>query len=116
MTTLKQARPLIEARQSFSASSVFALAYPKGYVVFSYGHHHPMFACVNRADGKAVWFVNATKVSATTSKHTTTLAPRGVYLRRMSRESMLHLHRAIAREDARELECFSYDYDEIRTA
>lgn len=109
MTTLKQARPLIEARQSFSASSVFALGYPKGYVVFSYGHHFPMFACVNRADGRPVWFVNARKYSTTTSKHTTTLAPRGVYLRSLSHDSMLSLHRAIAREDARELDAFAND-------
>ena len=105
-TTHRQARLLIEEQASFSASSVFAIQYARGYVVFSYGHHFPMFACVNHADGSRKWFVNVRKYSTTTSKHTTTLAPRGVHLTPTSHDTMLGLHRAIARGDAHDLACY----------
>jgi len=104
--THKQARLLIEEQATFTASSVFAIQYPRGYVVFSYGHHFPMFACVNDRDGSRKWFVNVRKYSTTTSKHTTTLRPRGVSLTPSSHDTMLGLHRAIARGDAHDLACY----------
>lgn len=103
----RQARLLIEEQASFSASSVFAIKYARGYVVFSYGHHFPMFACVNAPDGGRKWFVNVRKYSTTTSKHTTTLSPRGVHLIPTSHDTMLELHRAIARADVPSLASFA---------
>lgn len=108
-TAIRDARPFVEEQETFTAGSVFALNYETGYVVFSYGHHHPLFACVNRG-GRRVWFVNEAKVSVTTSKHRTMLAPRGVHLHPMSCEAMRLLHRCIAGRDERGLASFATAY------
>lgn len=46
-----------------------------GYVVYSYGNHFPLFACVH-IDGIAMWFENEDGYSRTTSRHRTQSHPR----------------------------------------
>ena len=73
--TNREARDYVKARKPFEANNIHATFMPgrtrRGsslttYVVYSYGHHFPMYAFsyeVNR------WFANKDRYSLTTSKH-----------------------------------------------
>jgi hypothetical protein len=73
--TNREARDYVKNHKSFKANNIHATFMPgrtrrgsslKTYVVYSYGHHFPMYAFsyeVNR------WFANKDRYSLTTSKH-----------------------------------------------
>jgi hypothetical protein len=73
--TNREARDYVKNHKSFKANNIFAThvlgrtrrgSSLKTYVVYSYGHHFPMYAFsyeVNR------WFANKDRYSLTTSKH-----------------------------------------------
>lgn len=65
-----KAREYVQNRQPFTGSNTFGECVGNAYVVYSYGHHWPMFIYV---DGK--WYENANKRSVTTSRHQTQLRP-----------------------------------------
>lgn len=57
----------------FKANNIFSENYGNLYIVYSYGHHWPMFV-FDRASG--VWYENEDKYSVTTSKHRSQSHPR----------------------------------------
>ena len=65
-----KARQYVTDKVEFDGSNTFGRWYGKVYVVFSYGFHFPMFACI---DGE--WFENNEKYSVSTSKQQTQLRP-----------------------------------------
>lgn len=64
--TMKQASDLFRSRRPFDASSVYARRLSLGYVVYSYGEHFPLFIFSSES---GIWYVNADRYSATTSRH-----------------------------------------------
>ena len=73
-TSNKNARELVEKRETFKGSNTFSSIHTrtKGniYAVYSYGYHFPMY--IFKA-GK--WYANSDKYSVSTSKHQTQLRP-----------------------------------------
>jgi len=65
-----KAREFVQVRAPFVGSNTFAEVISGIYVVFSYGYHFPLFACVN---GK--WYENGDKYSPSTSKQKSQLHP-----------------------------------------
>jgi hypothetical protein len=65
-----KAREFVQVCAPFTGSNTFAELISGIYVVFSYGHHFPMFACVN-----GTWYENGDKFSPSTSKQQTQLHP-----------------------------------------
>jgi len=65
-----KARDLVQNQTPFKGSNTFAEVISGIYVVFSYGYHFPLFACVN---GK--WYENGDKYSPSTSKQKSQLHP-----------------------------------------
>lgn len=53
-------------RIPFTGNNLFAVKLLKGYVIYSYGHHWPLFVYHNRYKK---WYGNDDKYSVTTSKH-----------------------------------------------
>jgi uncharacterized protein YqhQ len=66
----KTARGFVQVQAPFVGSNTFAEVISGIYVVFSYGHHFPMFVCVN-----GTWYENGDKFSPSTSKQQTQLHP-----------------------------------------
>lgn len=66
----QKARSMVKARIPFKGNNTFGENLNGAYVVFSYGHHWPMFAYV---DG--TWYENDGRYSTTTSKHRSQLHP-----------------------------------------
>jgi hypothetical protein len=64
------ARRSVQSRISFEGNNTFGEWAGPNYVVYSYGHHWPLFAYV---DG--TWYENVDKFSRTTSKHSGQLRP-----------------------------------------
>lgn len=65
-TPLRDVPSAVRSRQEFSGGSVFSTRDRTDYVVYSYGHHWPLYvwhAGTNRA------FLNTEKYSVTTGKH-----------------------------------------------
>ena len=62
------AKDVIRKRLSFRGNNLFSESLINGYVVYSYGHHFPLFVYVNKA---RQWYGNSEKYSSTTSKHKT---------------------------------------------
>jgi hypothetical protein len=71
----RDARPLVQQLHPFRGNNLFAQFHTQNnadgtngpdmwYVVYSYGHHWPLFVHAN-----GVWFENADRHSVTTSKH-----------------------------------------------
>lgn len=66
----KQAREMVINRREFKANNIFGeynvitREGKRNYVVYSYGHHFPLYAYVN-----GQWYGNRDKYSVTTSKH-----------------------------------------------
>lgn len=66
------ARPLVQRRQEFTGSNLFARYVGELYVVYSYGTHWPLWVYdtqINR------WLENTSKYSQTTSVHKTRTNP-----------------------------------------
>jgi hypothetical protein len=63
-------RPLVQSNVEFQANNIFAENKNGNYVVFSYGHHWPLFAFIN-----GLWYENSDKYTVTTSKHRNNVHP-----------------------------------------
>ena len=70
-TANKDARRLVEARQPFTGSNLFAEWSGEVYAVYSYGYHWPLIV---HKGGE--WFINEDKYSQSTSCHLTHCRPR----------------------------------------
>jgi hypothetical protein len=70
----RDARPLVQQLHPFEGSNLFAQYRPEGngvrYIVYSYGHHWPLFIHCHDT-----WFENEDKNSRTTAKHRTQTHP-----------------------------------------
>lgn len=61
----KNARQYVTERRPFTGSNLFAEQRSGDrYIVFSYGHHHPLFL----HDG-VTWYENTTRFSVSTTRH-----------------------------------------------
>ena len=65
-----KARDEVQTCSPFKGSNTFAEFINGVYVVFSYGYHFPLFACIN-----GTWYENGDKYSPSTSKQQTQLHP-----------------------------------------
>ena len=63
-TSNAKARAFVEQREDFQGNHLYGEKIGKGYVVFSYGRHWPLFIFNGQQ-----WFENAGHYSQTTSKH-----------------------------------------------
>lgn len=63
---------LVNNKVVFKANNIFSehIKKDKLYIVYSYGHHFPMFIKY-----KNTWYENSDKYSVTTSKHTSQARP-----------------------------------------
>lgn len=68
----RQARAFVEEKMIFTANNIFSENYGRLYIVYSYGHHWPMFVFDRVAH---LWYENRDKYSCTTSKHRTQTVP-----------------------------------------
>lgn len=64
------ARTFVQSRLPFTGNNTFAETLNGAYVVFSYGHHWPLFAYI---DG--TWYENQDRYGTTTSKHRSQMHP-----------------------------------------
>lgn len=64
------ARTFVQSKLPFKGNNTFGETRGSVYVVFSYGHHWPLFAYV---DG--TWYENQERYSVSTSKHRSQLHP-----------------------------------------
>lgn len=65
-----KAKEYVQNRQPFTGSNTFGECVGDAYVVYSYGHHWPMFIYVGNK-----WYENKDSRSVSTSKHQTQLRP-----------------------------------------
>lgn len=65
-----KARASVQAKLPFKGNNTFGESRNGAYVVFSYGHHWPLFVYV---DG--TWYENQERYSVSTSKHRSQLHP-----------------------------------------
>ena len=65
-------RQHVQRRQEFQGSNLFGQQYNGVYVVYSYGHHWPLYAYVESEDQ---WYANYSKYSVSTSKHASQAHP-----------------------------------------
>lgn len=65
-------RQYVQARQEFKGSNLFGQQYNGVYVVYSYGHHWPLYAYVEAEDQ---WYATSCKRSVSTSRHATQANP-----------------------------------------
>lgn len=63
-------RDYVKCRQPFKGSNLFGKTEEDRYVVYSYGHHWPLFVYY-----RGEWYENADRASVTTSKHRTQAHP-----------------------------------------
>ena len=64
----KNARDYVRSRILFQGNNLFSELLRKGYVVYSYGYHFPLFVYSQKTKK---WYGNSDKYSSTTSKHNT---------------------------------------------
>lgn len=68
----RDAREYVRNRQHFRGSNLFTdeveLPHSMLYIVYSYGHHYPMFVAETDADNNTQWYENIDKYSRSTSK------------------------------------------------
>ena len=81
----KNARRYVEQQKVFTGSNCFSEQRGRMYVVFSYGHHWPMFIF---REGK--WYENGSKYSVTTSKQHSQLRP-SAEMEVLSHQEMLRM-------------------------
>ena len=65
-----KARSMVQSKLPFKGNNTFGETINGAYVVFSYGHHWPLFLYV---DG--TWYENRERYSVSTSKHRSQLHP-----------------------------------------
>jgi hypothetical protein len=90
----KHCRPYVEQRTPFQGSNLWGVWHKstivestdKQYVVYSYGHHFPIYIF---AGGQ--WFANKDKYSCTTSKHQGQARPYSVEMHWLNTDSMQRL-------------------------
>jgi len=80
----KNARQLVEKQHPFEGSNLFGQLFcvdPKepapgqsGYVVYSYGPHHPLLVAVH-VEGQDMWFANEDGYSQSTKRHMSQCRP-----------------------------------------
>jgi len=66
----RDAEPYVSLKREFKGSNTFGEWINGNYVVYSYGYHFPMYACI-----KGQWYRNTDRYSQTTSKHQGQLRP-----------------------------------------
>lgn len=71
-TSNARCRGFVNARKDFQANNIFSETWRGVYIVYSYGHHFPVYVWKN---GK--WYGNSDKYSVTTSKHQNQAGPDG---------------------------------------
>jgi hypothetical protein len=89
-------RPLVEAREEFQGSNLWGVwhdstlteSIDKQYVVYSWGHHFPIYIYTDRCN---LWFGNKDKYSQSSTKHQAMARPRDVEIHMLSRSSMCTL-------------------------
>ena len=69
-TSNAKARSLVQALTPFKGNNTFAEYINGIYVVFSYGHHFPLFVNVG-----GTWYANDDRFSVSPSKHKSQLHP-----------------------------------------
>lgn len=69
-TSNSRARAQVQAKLPFAGNNTFGEQRGDAYVVFSYGHHWPLFVYLG-----GTWYENQEKYSPTTSKHRGQLHP-----------------------------------------
>lgn len=69
-TSNNKARDFVVARKDFKASNLFGRQECNAYVVYSYGHHFPIYAYIN-----GQWFANSDKYSVSTTRHQSQARP-----------------------------------------
>ena len=69
-TTNKNARSFVEKREPFRGSNLFAEYHNDIYVVYSWGYHWPLLACV-----RGVWYRNIDRTSVSTSRQLSQVTP-----------------------------------------
>jgi hypothetical protein len=88
-TSLRDMRGKVMSRSTFTGNSVFAEYNGDRYVVYSYGHHFPMYIYEQGA-----WYVNVDKYSVTTSNHQSKTCPFDVELVPMDTAAMRRIARS----------------------
>ncbi len=63
---------LVEQRQPFRHTDVFAVGDDDNYVVYSFGTHHPIYVWLG-----GVWYANSAPSCASTTKHLALCRPDG---------------------------------------
>ena len=64
MCANNQCRELVQQQKPFEGSNLFAVKTGNNYIVYSHGHHFPIYACLG-----GVWFANRDKYSRSTTRH-----------------------------------------------
>lgn len=77
----------VEKKEVFKGSNLFSEKLRKGYVVYSYGHHFPLFVY---SEITQRWYMNMTKRSVTTRKHRSQAHP-GKYCEELNLQEMKKL-------------------------
>ena len=96
MVANSKCRPLVEAREPFQGSNLWGVWHDSTltesndtqYVVYSYGHHFPIYIYV---EGYKLWFGNTDKYSQSTMRHQSLARPRDVEIHPLSTGSMITL-------------------------
>jgi hypothetical protein len=88
-TPLRDMRRAVMSRAAFTGNSVFSEHRGDRYIVYSYGHHFPMYICEHDT-----WYENVDRYSVTTSKHKSCTRPYGVELMPMTTAAMRRIARS----------------------
>jgi len=85
----KDASQYVNRCESFNGNNTKGARYNDNlYVVYSYGHHFPMYVYDYTT---REWYENSDKYSPTTSKHQTQCRPRFEIARKFNREDLINL-------------------------
>jgi len=68
----RKAREFVKKRLVFAGNNIFSEKLAKGYVVYSYGTHYPMYVYSTITK---TWYSNKDRYSVTTSKHKSQCSP-----------------------------------------
>jgi hypothetical protein len=86
-TSNKEASTYVDNKEAFIGSNTWgAWMGDSLYVVYSYGHHFPMYVW-----GDGMWMANKDKYSRSTSKHQSQLRPRGLINKQLDTASIKEL-------------------------
>lgn len=87
------ARPYVTTQSPFQGSNLYGRVFtthPKGYAVFSYGEHFPLYVALNNDTGTR-WFGNNDRCSATTTRHMTLCRPLTTTITYLPTETLLKI-------------------------